>query len=544
MWKPWKDKPAVESVAEAEEDAFVDQLSGLQQWDVMVMNNFYSGKYPDYSARYYSVVASSPEEARQVVVDNADYVLQDLLSRKLQNGKKVLPRGSALPIEDKRVGKAKPGTLTTMGFKKMLSPDGVKSFKFASGKIVDSEEQGVAEGRATYGPVTDQHKAASKKAFNAGVRDGKAGVEKNKEYMSSALMKTTYLNGYKQGKQGVAEGQGSVSVRQWANQVRRDHGSDVKFRNRQEGGGAVDSVIAKNSNGETVGVYNRKTGYPTVYEPKQGVAEGSTTLWEVSFDYGPHQSDSVKVKARSAQEAVDKVETAAEKKGRSIMVNWARPTEQSVAEGIVYNTLTIDNQNLIDQKAKSKPDGIYTFRGIMFRVKNGRATHYAAESSILASYGNFNTAVGSYSTRDEAKAKLKSIKEGLAEGINPEHYDVQEASLAQMRDYFNQDDSDSVKVNRNYDAPSDKKNPAGVPPKIQALVNKMYHAGKISPQEFETLRKFQRQTKINVGIREADANPYVIGMAQAMKSTGDKPPLKKSTINKAHAIARAVKKGD
>jgi hypothetical protein len=81
---------------------------------------------------------------------------------------------------------------------------------------------------------------------------------------------------YRTDEQGVAEGSSGVSVRQWANQVRKDHGPDVKFRNRQEGGGAVDSVIAKNSQGETVGVYNRKTGYPTVYEPKQGVAEGRT----------------------------------------------------------------------------------------------------------------------------------------------------------------------------------------------------------------------------------------------------------------------------
>ena len=83
------------------------------------------------------MVASSPEEARQVVINNADYVLQDLLSRKLQNGKKVLPRGSALPVEEKRVGKADPGTITTMGLKKMLTPDGVQSFKFTNGKIVD-----------------------------------------------------------------------------------------------------------------------------------------------------------------------------------------------------------------------------------------------------------------------------------------------------------------------------------------------------------------------------------------------------------------------
>jgi hypothetical protein len=33
--------------------------------------------------------------------------------------------------------------------------------------------------------------------------------------------------------------------------------------------------------------------------------------------------------------------------------------------------------------------------------------------------------------------------------------------------------------------------------------------------------------------KEAVDNPYAVGMAQAMKSTGDKPPLKKSTITKS-----------
>ena len=37
-------------------------------------------------------------------------------------------------------------------------------------------------------------------------------------------------------------------------------------------------------------------------------------------------------------------------------------------------------------------------------------------------------------------------------------------------------------------------------------------------------------------------SPYAIGMAQAMKSTGDKPPLEKSTIKKAHDIAKSVEK--
>jgi len=39
-------------------------------------------------------------------------------------------------------------------------------------------------------------------------------------------------------------------------------------------------------------------------------------------------------------------------------------------------------------------------------------------------------------------------------------------------------------------------------------------------------------------------NPYAVGMASAMKSTGDEPPLKKSTIKKAHKIAKAVAKNE
>src|SRR6056300_420863 len=43
-------------------------------------------------------------------------------------------------------------------------------------------------------------------------------------------------------------------------------------------------------------------------------------------------------------------------------------------------------------------------------------------------------------------------------------------------------------------------------------------------------------------IKEAVDNPYAVGMAQAMKKTGDKPPLKKSTITKAHDIAKSIEK--
>jgi hypothetical protein len=43
---------------------------------------------------------------------------------------------------------------------------------------------------------------------------------------------------------------------------------------------------------------------------------------------------------------------------------------------------------------------------------------------------------------------------------------------------------------------------------------------------------------------EAADSPYAIGMSSAMKSTGDQPPLKKSTITKAHKIAKSIMKDD
>ena len=43
---------------------------------------------------------------------------------------------------------------------------------------------------------------------------------------------------------------------------------------------------------------------------------------------------------------------------------------------------------------------------------------------------------------------------------------------------------------------------------------------------------------------EAVQEPYAVGMAAAMKSTGDKPPLEKSTIKKAHKIARGIMKNE
>jgi hypothetical protein len=67
----------------------------------------------------------------------------------------------------------------------------------------------------------------------------------------------------------------------------------------------------------------------------QGMAEGMEQEWEVSFEHGPHQSDSVKVKASSKEEAISKAKEQAKKTFRtqSLSLNWARPVKKGVAEG-------------------------------------------------------------------------------------------------------------------------------------------------------------------------------------------------------------------
>jgi len=84
-----------------------------------------------------------------------------------------------------------------------------------------------------------------------------------------------------------------------------------------------------------------------------------------------------------------------------------------------------------------------------------------------------------------------------------EELQLDEANLASMRDYFSQSDDNTVAVDTEYGAP-ERKQPANVPPEIQTLINKMYRVGKITPQEFDILKRFQAKTGMNVGIKEAD----------------------------------------
>ena len=60
-------------------------------------------------------------------------------------------------------------------------------------------------------------------------------------------------------------------------------------------------------------------------------------------------------------------------------------------------------------------------------------------------------------------------------------------------------------------------------------------------QDLET-KLAQAKRMYNIKEMNKDSSAYAIGMSQAMKSTGDKPPLEKKTIEKGHEIAKSILK--
>lgn len=72
--------------------------------------------------------------------------------------------------------------------------------------------------------------------------------------------------------------------------------------------------------------------------------------------------------------------------------------------------LTIENNNLILDKAKSKKDGCYKFRGVSYRVRSGKVTHFAIDGQVLENFMGFNVIIGECSVfSDEAHKQLKAI---------------------------------------------------------------------------------------------------------------------------------------
>jgi len=72
---------------------------------------------------------------------------------------------------------------------------------------------------------------------------------------------------------------------------------------------------------------------------------------------------------------------------------------------------TQENVFAIVEKAKTKADGVYRFRGVAYRVVNNRVTHIAGNGLVLERCGWFDVQIGEYKGNDvNGAAALKGLK--------------------------------------------------------------------------------------------------------------------------------------
>jgi hypothetical protein len=211
--------------------------------------------------------------------------------------------------------------------------------------------------------------------------------------------------------ESVAEGSSGVSVRHWANKVRKDHGSDVKFRNRQEGGGAVDSVIAKNSQGETVGVYNRKTRFPTVYAPKQGVAEEVKPVNEASqklMNYLRDKHGAALQKMSSPELQKAKKAAAAEMKAKTAEKKAAAAEAPKEKVKDTGEHIVVQMRKIADYKPGKYP--------VRVSPKRSVNVHSDAARKVVASHDQLKKPVEKRKFRISLTQRLRKLKEQLENG--------------------------------------------------------------------------------------------------------------------------------
>ena len=125
-------------------DTLIMMLKGIHVWEVDIWNNYDDDHQPTYSPQRYPVLATSSEQAEQIILSNPDLVLTELLSKKLRSGDSYLSKSTALKISKDHIGLIYNGTRYTRRcsckFIRLLSPDGVISVKLYNGTITDVKQ--------------------------------------------------------------------------------------------------------------------------------------------------------------------------------------------------------------------------------------------------------------------------------------------------------------------------------------------------------------------------------------------------------------------
>jgi hypothetical protein len=72
--------------------------------------------------------------------------------------------------------------------------------------------------------------------------------------------------------------------------------------------------------------------------------------------------------------------------------------------------MTIEVHNILTDKAKTRKDGVYAYRGLMYAVKNNRFIAYADYSGNISTlYGVFHRSCGRVQIWERKKELMKFI---------------------------------------------------------------------------------------------------------------------------------------
>ena len=308
------------------------------------------------------------------------------------------------------------------------------------GKLKTNDEQGVAEGSHS----SDDWETISNIESKTGKVLGLVLRHLNGTYGFYDVRKGNIESGFSSpqearqafvdlhnARRGVAEGLGGQDFEQaHHDEVERyitAYGTPGEYRHNYDAmSNAHNSYLTYPGRTVTINTqqYNGKVGH-NVFTKRENVSEGPgfdkwaderaasqlyklniPKTWEVSYDYGPHMTKTVTVKAGSEEEARSKVEKAAEKKGMSIMINSVEPGEQGVAEGSMKRIIgyrVVGTDIFIPIKDFEQDGRYYELRGYEFEpVWDGEQGVAEAEKNPHTS------ALGKALYRDLSKEKKAS----------------------------------------------------------------------------------------------------------------------------------------
>ena len=251
-------------------------------------------------------------------------------------------------------------------------------------------------------------------------------------------------------------------------------------------------------------VYKKTGKFEAVEEPKKDMPDDKEKVAQENSDK--------EIASLKDQIAMLKTKLENEK-------NKAVKPEPNPKTGEVPLTVGIAHKHFKDQKEKEENKEVKENVSIK-AYKN--AVDPTKKGLMISKSGGMS---GTIMIKD--KKELKQLEDKIAQA--KKLYNIKETA---ERDKRIQRAKDMIKF-------YDKQKKAALKGPNKALAKKMLKND--SEDEPKTQKKITPPLDTTGVVEMAkDSSAHAIGMSQAMKSTGDKPPLDKSTIKKGHKIAKAI----